>query len=53
MLVTMVELAPHYNLYESIRAVTSTRNQVQLEPFVRHVIRDGEKLVRGWAAEFG
>ncbi|KAF8598079.1 hypothetical protein BDV93DRAFT_610030 [Ceratobasidium sp. AG-I] len=51
MLVTMLELVPHYNLYESIRAVSSTQNHVQLEPFVKHVIRDGERLLSGWSPE--
>jgi len=45
MLVTMLEIVPHYNLYESIRTVSSTQNHVQLEPFVKHVIMGGERLL--------
>ncbi|QRV85309.1 Fungal Zn(2)-Cys(6) binuclear cluster domain [Ceratobasidium sp. AG-Ba] len=51
LLVVSIELAPHYNLYQSLRSATTDRNRNHLAPFIRHTIREGERLNEMWAPE--
>ncbi|CAE6368411.1 unnamed protein product [Rhizoctonia solani] len=51
LIVTSLEMMVHYNLFRSLRSVVTPLNRVQLEPFIRHVISEGEKFLDGWKFE--